>query len=52
MRTVNQTIGRAVRHKNDKADIYLIDSRFYPKRNKIASWLRQRIEVIDHMEGL
>lgn len=40
LRTVNQTIGRAVRHKNDHASIILIDQRYSNPniRSKLSTW--------------
>lgn len=46
MRVVNQTIGRAIRHRNDRALIYLIDERFPAVRNKLSKWLRSRCEAM------
>lgn len=43
MRAVNQSIGRAIRHKNDFAAIYLIDKRYATPRIqvKLPGWLRE-----------
>jgi chromosome transmission fidelity protein 1 len=42
MRAVNQSIGRAIRHKNDYASIVLIDRRFGTDRirGKLPGWIR------------
>ncbi|KAJ3357715.1 ATP-dependent DNA helicase chl1 [Entophlyctis luteolus] len=42
MRALNQSIGRAIRHKNDYAAIYLMDKRFSGKkiRDKLPGWIR------------
>ncbi|KAH9890810.1 DNA repair helicase [Xylariomycetidae sp. FL2044] len=42
MRAVNQSIGRAIRHKNDYAAIVLVDRRFGTERirNKLPGWIR------------
>ncbi|KAI2464854.1 DNA repair helicase [Annulohypoxylon bovei var. microspora] len=42
MRAVNQSIGRAIRHRNDYAAIVLIDRRFGTDRikGKLPSWIR------------
>lgn len=45
MRAVNQSIGRAIRHRNDYAAIVLIDKR-YNKSNiqgKLPAWIRQSL---------
>jgi chromosome transmission fidelity protein 1 len=47
MKTVNQTIGRAIRHINDYADIYLIDERYNKKIDKLSKWLRKRVVKVD-----
>lgn len=36
MKVVNQTIGRGIRHKDDFADIYLVDDRFQGVTHKLA----------------
>ncbi|KZF21810.1 ATP-dependent RNA helicase CHL1 [Xylona heveae TC161] len=43
MRAVNQSIGRAIRHKNDYAAIVLLDKRFNLDRiqGKLPGWIRE-----------
>ena len=42
MRSLNQSIGRAIRHKNDYAAIFLIDKRFNGSkiRRKLPGWIK------------
>ncbi|VDM78035.1 unnamed protein product [Strongylus vulgaris] len=46
MHTINQAIGRAIRHRNDYAVVYLLDARF--ARNdiisKLPSWISKRLK--------
>ncbi|EYC25891.1 hypothetical protein Y032_0011g1444 [Ancylostoma ceylanicum] len=46
MHTINQAIGRAIRHRNDYAVVYLLDSRF--TRNdvilKLPAWISKRLK--------
>ncbi|KAI9787683.1 MAG: ATP-dependent DNA helicase chl1 [Geoglossum umbratile] len=43
MRAVNQSIGRAIRHRNDYAAILLLDKRFQGERvrNKLPGWIQK-----------
>lgn len=43
MRAVNQSIGRAIRHKGDYAGIVLLDKRYQSQRirSKLPDWIRQ-----------
>ena len=43
MRAVNQSIGRAIRHKGDYASILMIDKRFANQRikAKLPGWIRE-----------
>ena len=45
MRAVNQSIGRAIRHKDDYASILLLDKRYTGERieGKLPGWIRQGI---------
>ncbi|KAK5953036.1 ATP-dependent DNA helicase chl1 [Knufia fluminis] len=45
MRAVNQSIGRAIRHKNDYAAIYLVDKRYATPRiqAKLPAWLKESV---------
>ena len=45
MRAVNQSIGRAIRHRNDFASIVLLDRRYsYPRiAEKLPAWIKQGI---------
>ncbi|KAG2221187.1 hypothetical protein INT45_000227 [Circinella minor] len=49
MRGVNQSIGRAIRHKNDYATIILLDQRYSHTRirNKLPGWIGNHV---DHCE--
>ena len=46
MRAVNQSIGRAIRHKNDYAAILLLDKRYDSDRikGKLPGWIRESVE--------
>lgn len=47
MRAVNQSIGRAIRHKNDYACVLLLDKRFSQPRikNKLPKWMSKNIQI-------
>ncbi|KAI9141155.1 helicase C-terminal domain-containing protein [Paraphysoderma sedebokerense] len=47
MRAVNQSIGRAIRHKNDYASIILLDKRFVISsriKNKLPTWISRDLK--------
>lgn len=50
MRTVNQCIGRAIRHRNDYAAILMLDRRYSTARiqSKLPSWIRQSMIPTEH----
>ncbi|KAF7890629.1 hypothetical protein EAF00_008944 [Botryotinia globosa] len=45
MRAVNQSVGRAIRHKGDWAGILMVDERFRGERvrGKLAGWIREGV---------
>ena len=48
MRTLNQAVGRALRHANDYACILLVDNRFNSNKQiqaKLPGWIQQRLIV-------
>ncbi|EPY53150.1 ATP-dependent DNA helicase Chl1 [Schizosaccharomyces cryophilus OY26] len=47
LRAVNQSIGRAIRHRNDYACILLLDHRYNRPsiRSKLPGWLQEHLEV-------
>lgn len=53
MRAVNQSIGRAIRHRGDYAGILLLDRRYGTPRieSKLPAWIRQGIIVKDGADG-
>ena len=50
MRTVNQGIGRVIRHKHDYAVILLLDQRYSLQRitGKLPGWIRDRVVNGEH----
>jgi chromosome transmission fidelity protein 1 len=52
IKTLNQTIGRGVRHLQDYVNIYLVDSRFDKIQEKLSSWMRPRIIQIQDITCL
>lgn len=49
MRGVNQSIGRAIRHKGDYATIVLLDQRYATDRirKKLPKWIGDHVEHFD-----
>ena len=47
MKAVNQSIGRAIRHKNDYASILLLDHRYERSNilNHLPEWIKTRVEI-------
>lgn len=52
MRTLNQTIGRGVRHIKDYVKIYLVDARFDGIKHKLSDWMKDRVKVYHDIEEL
>ncbi|KAK3936929.1 ATP-dependent RNA helicase chl1 [Diplogelasinospora grovesii] len=54
MRAVNQSIGRAIRHRNDYAAIVLIDKRFGTRqiKQKLPKWIRSELVEGSQYKGL
>ena len=46
MKVINQTIGRAIRHKKDYAMVFLVDKRFenLNVQEKLPGWIREGVE--------
>ncbi len=54
MRAVNQSIGRAIRHRGDYASIVLVDRRYGTERilNKLPGWIKGGLVTESHEKGL
>ncbi|KAF7945493.1 hypothetical protein EAE96_010260 [Botrytis aclada] len=48
MRAVNQSVGRAIRHRGDWAGVLLVDERFRGEgvRGKLAAWIREGVRGV------
>ncbi|OQS55847.1 Ddx11 [Ecytonucleospora hepatopenaei] len=51
MKKVNQTTGRAIRHKDDYAAIVLLDFRFTQFSKYLSEWVREKIESVSVFQG-
>lgn len=52
MKTVNQTVGRSIRHKDDYAAIVFLDSRYVNLKAKLSPWLENKTRICKFSEGL
>ncbi|CAD26418.1 ATP DEPENDENT DNA BINDING HELICASE (RAD3/XPD SUBFAMILY OF HELICASES) [Encephalitozoon cuniculi GB-M1] len=52
MRTVNQTLGRALRHRNDYAVLVLLDKRYIQLSRLVSPWIREKVVHCDFGSGL
>ena len=52
MRTVNQALGRAVRHSGDFAAMVLLDVRYVELQSKLSPWIAQKIRNVEFGVGL
>lgn len=52
MKTVNQAVGRAIRHKDDYAAIVLLDSRYQHLKDKLSPWLQSKTKICKFGPGL
>lgn len=54
MRAVNQSVGRAIRHRGDYAAIVLVDRRFGTERirSKLPGWIQAGMDERSHEKGL
>lgn len=53
MKTLNQAIGRAIRHVQDYSTIVLVDQRFTQKaiQKKLPRWIQQRLIEVTSDKG-
>jgi len=54
MRAVNQSVGRAIRHRNDYAAIFLLDKRFERESisSKLPGWIKDNVSRRSYSQGL
>lgn len=51
MKIVNQTVGRALRHKNDYAAILFVDGRYVQLRDKLSPWMSSKTRQVQFSEA-
>lgn len=51
MKTVNQTLGRALRHSGDFAAMVLLDKRYAQLSRLVSPWIRDRLAVCSFRDG-
>ncbi|KRT86002.1 hypothetical protein AMK59_1317 [Oryctes borbonicus] len=53
MKSVNQCIGRAVRHKDDYATVILLDERYnrVSTKNSLPDWIKRSLKTCSYSEG-
>lgn len=52
MKVVNQTLGRALRHKKDHAALVLLDSRYLALKDKLSPWIMKDTKIAGPVDGL
>lgn len=51
MKSVNQCIGRAVRHVNDYSTVVLLDKRYANKTKSLPGWIQRTLTVQSNFGG-
>lgn len=54
MKSVNQCIGRAVRHRNDYATVLLLDKRYdrVTTKNSLPNWIKRSLKTCTFQDGI
>lgn len=52
MKSVNQALGRAIRHKLDYSAMVLLDSRYVHLKDKLSPWISDKIRATSFVNGL
>lgn len=49
IKSINQTIGRGIRHSKDRANVFLVDYRFQKNKSELSSWLQDRVVIKENL---
>ncbi|CAF0744230.1 unnamed protein product [Didymodactylos carnosus] len=49
-RTINQCVGRAIRHRHDYGSILFFDERFVNTKDQLSQWLRPHVQQLKYTE--